>query len=116
MNEDVKIMMLVYGTYKYDWLGDEFTNPSQLTRHHIVKREKGGENGISNYALLTNKSHIFLHFLEDNYNKEYNYLNSKLLELNRSAKPPTSKYYEDIHRVIKSVRKRIKNSTKVMKR
>ena len=116
MNEDINFMIKIYGTYKYDWMGDEFKSPNDLTRHHIVKREDGGENGISNYALLTKSSHILIHYLEDNYNKEYNYLNSKFLELNRSLKPPTIEYYEDIHRVIKSVKKRIKNKKGIMKR
>ncbi len=116
MNEDIKLMMKIYGTYEYDWLGDPFNDPSELTRHHIVKKEKDGENGISNYALLTKKSHIFVHYLEENYNKEYNYLNSKFLELNRSLEPPTVEYYEDIHKVVKSVRKRIKNKSRSMRR
>ena len=116
MNEDIKLMIKIYGTNKYDWLGAEIKNLNELTRHHIVKKEDGGENGVSNYALLTNASHIFIHYLEDNYNKEYNYLNSKFLELNRSLKPPTIEYYEDVHRIIKSVKKRIKNKSKSIRR
>ena len=116
MNEDIRIMMGIYDTYNHDWLGDEFKDPSELTRHHIIKKEHNGDNCMSNYALLTRSSHMFLHFLEENYYKEYLYLNSKLLELNRSLKPPTIKYYEDIHRVIKSVKKRMKNKSRGMKR
>ena len=112
MNEDIKLMMKIYGTYEYDWLGDPFESESELTRHHIVKRENGGENGISNYALLTKKSHIFLHYLEDNYNKEYNYLNEMFMSLNRSLCPPTEEYYEEVRKVVKSVKKRIKNNSK----
>ena len=116
MNEDIRIMMKIYGTHDVDWMGDTFSNPSDLTRHHIVKREDGGENGISNYALLTKDSHIILHYLEDNYNNVYNYLNERFLELNRSLMPPTDHYYEDIHRVMKSVRKKIKNGKRTLKR
>lgn len=109
MNEDIKLMMKIYGTYEYDWLGDPFESESELTRHHIEKRENGGENDISNYALLTKKSHIFLHYLEDNYNKEYVYLNKMFLSLNRSVSPPDREYYERVNKVVKSVKKRIKN-------
>ena len=77
MNSDLEIMIKIYNTNEYDWLGDEIKNPSMLTRHHIIKKENGGENGISNYALLTKDSHIFIHYLEEHFNKEYNYLNSK---------------------------------------
>ena len=116
MNEDIRIMIEIYDTHDIDWMGDIIRDPSDLTRHHIVKREDGGENGISNYALLTNLSHTLLHYLEDNYNKEYNYLNSKFLELNRSLSPPTTEYYEDVHKVLKSVKKRIKNGNRSLKR
>ena len=110
MNEDIRIMMEIYGTYQYDWLGDEFKSPKELTRHHIVKREYGGENGISNYALLTHSSHSFMHYLEDNFYKEYNYLNTMFLELNRSVNPPSSEYYEEVHRVVKRIKKIMKNN------
>ena len=116
MNEDIRVMMKIYGTYDRDWLGDEFKDPKELTRHHIIKKEDNGENDIGNYALLTSHSHILLHFLEVNYNKEYNFLNSKFLELNRSLKPPTIEYYEDIRRVMRSVKKRMKNKSRGMKR
>lgn len=108
-NQDIEFMARIYNTYEVDWLGDEINSVSDLTRHHIVKRENGGENGISNYALLTRSSHSFIHYLEDNYRKEYEYLNSLFLSLNRSLAPPTSEYYEEVRKVVKSVKKRIKN-------
>ena len=102
--------MDIYETYEVDWMGDSFSDPSQLTRHHIIKRERGGENGVSNYALLTQKSHILLHYLEENYYKAYLLLNQLFLSLNRSLKPPTPEYYEKVRSVIKKVKKDIKNS------
>lgn len=116
MNVDVELMMRIYGTYEYDWMGYPFSDPSELSRHHIVKKQYDGENGVSNYALLTKTSHIFLHYMEDNYNKEYNQLNELFLELNRSLKPPTQEYYERVHKIVKSVRKRQKNKSRAMKR
>ena len=116
MNEDIWLMAKIYDTYEYDWLGDEINSLSDLTRHHIVKREDGGENGISNYALLTEKSHIFIHFLEDHYYKEYVYLNKMFLDLNRSLMPPTEKYYEEIHKVVKRIRKLEKNKSRVRRK
>ena len=115
MNEDIKLMMKIYGTYEYDWLGDPFESESELTRHHIEKRENGGENDISNYALLTKKSHIFLHYLEDNYNKEYKYINSLFIELNNSKMPPSEEYYNNIFSVLKRVKKDIKNKRRKRK-
>lgn len=116
MNQDISLMIKIYKTYEYDWMGFEIKDPSELTRHHIVKREDGGENNISNYALLTKYAHRLLHYLEEHYNKEYNYLNEKFLELNRSVSPPTIEYYEDINRVMKSIKKRIKNKNRLLRR
>ena len=109
MNQDIELMIKIYETYEIDWMGDEIKNLSSLTRHHIIKKEDSGIDDISNYALLTKKSHILLHYLEDNYIHEYNYLNSLFLELNVSLKKPTKEYYEKVNLVMKKVKKAIKN-------
>ena len=116
MNDDIKLMIQIYKTYDVDWLGCEIKSESDLTRHHIVKKENGGENGISNYALLTKSSHIFLHYLEDNYYYAYNELNSLFLELNMSVSAPTKEYYEKVRSIVKKVRKSIKNKKRTIRR
>ncbi len=110
MNEDIELMVKIYGTYEVDWMGCEFDDPECLTRHHIVKREDGGENGISNYALLTYRSHMLLHYMETNFHDDYVRLNQLFLALNRSLKPPTAEYYEEVKKIIKRVKKTIKNN------
>ena len=109
MNEDIKLMMKIYSTYELDWMGDEIGDASSLTRHHIVKQEHGGLDDISNYALLTQKSHQLLNFLEDNYVKEYEEINGMFLALNRSLTFPSKEYYERMNSILKKVRKSIKN-------
>ncbi len=109
MNDDISIMMKIYNTFDIDWMGDAIGSLSDLTRHHIVKKEKGGIDDISNYALLTRKSHELLHYLEDNYYSEYVKLNYLFLMLNRTNKTPTSDYFETIKSIMKKVRKDIKN-------
>lgn len=109
MNDDIKAMIDLYETVTIDWMGDIINTPSDLTRHHIVKKENNGIDDISNYALLTSSSHHLIHYLEINYNKEYNYINSLLLELNKSKKPPTKDYYDKMRLVIKRIKKDIKN-------
>lgn len=109
MNDDISIMMKIYNTFDIDWMGDVIGSLSDLTRHHIVKKEKGGIDDISNYALLTRKSHELLHYLEDNYYSEYVKLNYLFLMLNRTNKTPTSDYFETIKSIMKKVRKGIKN-------
>ncbi len=106
MSRDIEFMCKIYGTYRVDWLGDKIHN--NLTKHHIVKQENDGENGISNYALLTTRSHKFLHYLEENHNDAYLALNALLLKVNRSCKPPTVEHYEKVKAIIKRVNKKIK--------
>ena len=74
MNEEILQMMNIYNTFSLDWMGDEIKTPSDLTRHHITKKQHNGEDNISNYALLTTNSHHLIHYLEVNYNKEYNHI------------------------------------------
>ena len=109
MNEDVKEMINIYQTFDIDWMGDRINSLSDLTRHHIVKKQYDGVDDISNYALLTTYSHHLIHFLEDKYNKEYKYINELFLELNDSKKPPTEEYFNNILSVLKRVKKDIKN-------
>ncbi len=109
MNDDISTMVNIYGAYEIDWMGDEIKNLSDLTRHHIVKKEHGGQDDIGNYALLTKGSHILLHYLEDNYYSEYVRLNNLFLYLNKSYKPPVGEYYEEVRSILKRVKKDIKN-------
>ena len=105
MNYDIRIMLSIYQTYEYDWLGDKIDNLEKLTKHHIRKKEDGGENGISNYALLTPKSHHFVHLLEEQQPELYDAINNMFLELNRTACPPTVRYYSEIKYLLKDVKK-----------
>ena len=61
------------------------------------------------YALLTPESHHLLNYLEDNYVSDFNEINELLLSLNRSVKPPTKEYYEEMNAILKRVRKKLKN-------
>ena len=75
MKNTIEIMTNIFNTYDVDWMGEKINDPSDLTCHHIVKKEKDGDSDISNYALLTSASHRLLHYLEDNYHDKYVYLN-----------------------------------------
>ena len=112
MNEDIKEMINIYNTFDVDWMGDKIESLSDLTRHHIVKKEKNGENNINNYALLTKNSHQLIHYIEINYNKEYIFINKLLLELNKSKEPPTNDYYHNILKILKKIKKEIKNKNR----
>ncbi len=116
VKSDIAFMARIYNTYEKDWLGEPIYSIEQLTRHHIVKKEKGGENGKSNYALLTKTSHAFIHYLEDNYYQDYKDLNNLFLELNRSDSPPSEEYYDEVRKIVKRVKKQEKNKNRLRKR
>ena len=110
MNEEIIDMMYIYNTFKFDWMGDEIKNPSDLTRHHIIKKQYDAKDDISNYALLTTSSHHLIHYLEVNDNSEYNVINNLFLELNQSKKEPTDEYFSQMRSILKMVKKDIKNN------
>ena len=109
MQSDIKLMLKIFQTYELDWMGDEIKELRFLTKHHIVKKEKGGYDELSNYALLTPESHQLLHYLEDTNYKAYCRLNELFIELNSTLKPPTAEYYKNVREVIVVAKKQIKN-------
>ena len=109
MNDDIECMAKTYNTYELDWMGDKIETLSNLTRHHIIKKENNGIDDISNYALLTTNSHHLLHYLEDNYNNAYIRLNELFIELNKTKRPPNSDYYKKVNDILRKVKKDIKN-------
>ena len=115
MNEDIIKMLDIYKTYEFDWMGQKIESLSDLTRHHIVKKQYDGMDDINNYALLTTYSHHLIHYLEDNYNKEYKYINNMFLKLNDSKMPPSEEYFNNILSVLKKVKKDIKNKRRKKK-
>lgn len=86
-------------------MGYKICRNTPLTRHHIFKKVYGGENNISNYALLIEKSHEYLHKIEKIDLQAYIELNNLFRELNESMQPPTEEYYEKIDKVLKRVKK-----------
>jgi len=116
MNQDIELMIKIYNTNKVDWLGYEINSPSDLTRHHIIKKEKGGEDNINNYALLTKESHILLHFMENSYNAAYIKLQQLFIELNKSMKEPKLEYYNEVNKILKKIKKDIKNKKRIRRK
>lgn len=101
MNNDVKVMLRIYKTKEFDWMGYKTCKNCKLTRHHIFKKVYGGKNDISNYALLIEKSHELLHKLEKTDHKAYLELNELFKALNDSLAPPTEEYYIKVNKVLK---------------
>lgn len=72
----------VFAFGEYDFMGNHFNQKSELTFHHIIKKENGGLDDITNGAALTDYSHKILHIIEvydkdlyDTYTKIFKIIN-----------------------------------------
>lgn len=101
MNNDVKAMLRIYQTKDVDWMGFKICKNCKITRHHIFKKVYGGPSDISNYALLVQKAHEYLHLLEQKDHEAFIELSTLFRELNDSLAPPTEEYYEKINKILK---------------
>lgn len=110
MNETIKLIKQIYGTIEYDWMCEKIDNDEELTLHHINKKCKGGEDNINNYALLLNKSHQLLNYLEFHDSNMYLEINNMFKELNNSNSNVTKEYYIKMKELVKKSRKKIKNA------
>lgn len=95
--KDVTLQMIkIYQIDNYDWLNFKISNINNITFHHIIKNENGGKYSIDNGALLTSKSHEYLHIIENNNIIIYNELNKILKEINIQRHKPTEYQYKKI--------------------
>lgn len=97
-------MILIYGLRC--WL-NELWIPNKkdiITYHHILEKRNGGKAILENGALLARSSHDYLNYLDTDYHKIYNELNELFYYLNRTYKPPTEEYYDEVHKVLKKVK------------
>ena len=82
----INLMIDIYATYEYDWMGTKISKDNPLTYHHIIKRKKG-ETTINNGALLTKKSHEKLNKLYYNNAELFDLWQLLFLKINRENKP-----------------------------
>ena len=68
-------MIEMYKIKDYDWMGFKIDNISDLTFHHIIKAENGGDYSLENGAILTKKAHDFLHCIEGKNHLIYDEIN-----------------------------------------
>ena len=59
MNDDICEMINVYNTYEFDWMGDRINSPSDLTRHHIIKKQYNGiDDSRRRFTKYISEDHI----------------------------------------------------------
>ncbi|MBR4260682.1 MAG: HNH endonuclease [Clostridia bacterium] len=100
--EKLKIEMLkIYKPISnLDWMNYKLIK-SDVTFHHIIKREDGGRRDIENGALLMPVAHQYLHLIEYKDIETYNAINRIFKYINQQKQEPTSEQREIIEYLLK---------------
>lgn len=102
----VKIEMLkIYNpASNLDWLNYKLVK-KDITYHHIIKRENGGNRTIDNGALLMPVAHQYLHLIEYKDIETYNAINKMFEFINKQGYEPTKEQREIIEYLLKEFEK-----------
>jgi hypothetical protein len=77
-----------------DWLNYKITRKSEMTAHHIIKKEHQGKLEWNNIALLMPISHQYLHLIECKDIETYIALNKVFLMINKQMEEPNREQRE----------------------
>jgi hypothetical protein len=85
-------LIYLYHPREIDWMGYELRSITDLTYHHIVKKEHGGKLTLDNGALLRgDTAHEYLHIIEGKDLDMYIYINNLLKTINTQGYNPTKR-------------------------
>lgn len=100
-----KEMLKIYKPYSnLDWLNYRLVK-KDITFHHIVKREYGGQREISNGALLMPVAHQYLHLIECKDIETYITINKIFRIINQQREEPTQEQREILEYLLKEFEK-----------
>lgn len=100
MKEIVKVMIKIWDMNTMDWMG--FDNLERYSFHHLTKKSDGGEQIISNGAILhQNSSHPYLHTIEYYDLDKYIFINNILKAINEQKTMPSIEQLKQIKLVLK---------------
>ena len=95
MKRIIKDMLEIYvPNSNLDWMNYRIYDPKDLTFHHIIKREDGGKEKISNGAILLREPHQYLHVIEYKALDVYISLNKIFEIVNKQNTEPTEEQRE----------------------
>lgn len=85
-------LIYVFQPRQIDWMGYELRSITDLTFHHIDKKEHGGHLTFDNGALLRgDTAHEYLHIIESRDLDMYIYINNLLKNINTQGYNPTKR-------------------------
>ena len=91
-------MIKIYNLDKLCFMG--YTLDKTASFHHIVKREKGGKEEISNGAVLNKTAHEYLHIIEYKDIETYIAINKILKIINEQRDKPTIEQLQIISKLL----------------
>ena len=95
-----------------DFMGYSLQRGGMATFHHIIKKEHGGSETISNGAVLMGEtSHPYLHLIESKDLDIYIYISKILKEINKQGIYPSKKQLLAINDVLKGFEREYSGST-----
>lgn len=106
MKEPLITMLQIYKPLEQgrDWMDYKIVRVQDITFHHIKEKRNGGKRILSNGAILVKRSHDYLNYLDYCYHKYYRDLNDLFRQLNRTMKPPTDDYYDEVHHILRKIK------------
>lgn len=105
MRRITKDMLEIYIPYSnLDWMNYKLIR-TELTYHHIVKKEDKGKTEISNGALIMPIAHQYLHLIECLDIETYIALNNLFKIVNKQGYEPTREQRELIEYLLKEFEK-----------
>ena len=101
MSQIKKEMLEIYKPYSnMDWMNYKLVK-SDVTLHHIIKKENGGNKCISNLSLIMPNAHQYLHLIEYKDIETYNTINKIFKYVNQQGYEPTIEQREIIEYLLK---------------
>lgn len=91
-----------------DWMNYQVKR-SEMTFHHIRKKEDGGLEVVENGALLMPTAHQYLHIIEYKEYGTYEALNKMFLVINGQMKEPTKEQRDIIEFLLREFEEKHKN-------
>lgn len=96
-----KEMLKIYKPLSHlDWMNYTLVK-RDITYHHIIKRESGGERTIENGALLMPVAHQYLHLIECKDNDTYVAINKIFKYVNEQRHEPTREQREIVEYLLR---------------
>ena len=98
MRDITKRMIKIYNLDKLCFMG--YTLDKTASFHHIIKREHGGKEEISNGAVLNKNAHEYLHIIEYKDYDTYIAINKILKIINNQRDKPTKEQLQIISKLL----------------